>query len=201
MTGPALETPVLIVGGGPVGLSLAGELGWRGTDCLLVEQRDGPTDHPKATLLGARSMEYFRRWGIIDQIYERALPPDINYFITFSTRLTGHELHRVTSPSIRDTIDRPPRGHGIATGNYPGRPSTRHRSASRPWSPCCSISCVSGPMCDLRHGHRFVGFEEADGVTSTVEEIATGAQHHPLALSRGLRRWILSRSARRSASQ
>ena len=33
--------PVLIVGGGPVGLALAGELGWRGVACLLVEQTDG----------------------------------------------------------------------------------------------------------------------------------------------------------------
>ena len=27
------RTPVLIVGGGPVGLALAGELGWRGVAC------------------------------------------------------------------------------------------------------------------------------------------------------------------------
>jgi 2-polyprenyl-6-methoxyphenol hydroxylase-like FAD-dependent oxidoreductase len=167
----------LIVGGGPVGLSLAGELGWRGTDCLLVEQRDGPTDHPKATLLGARSMEYFRRWGIIDQIYERALPPDINYFITFSTRLTGHELHRVTSPSIQDTIDRP------------REVMDRYRELS--WSPFYKTQIGQQALepvlldflrertdCDLRHGHRFVGFEEdSDGVTSTVEEIATGQRH------------------------
>ena len=33
--------PVLIVGGGPVGLALAGDLGWRGVDCVLIEQTDG----------------------------------------------------------------------------------------------------------------------------------------------------------------
>jgi 2-polyprenyl-6-methoxyphenol hydroxylase-like FAD-dependent oxidoreductase len=169
-----LETPVLIVGGGPVGLSLAGELGWRGTGCILVEERDGPTEHPKATLLGARSMEYFRRWGIVDRIYDRALPPEINYFITFSTRLTGHELHRVTSPSIRDTIERPP------------EVMARYRELS--WSPFYKtqigqqalepvlLEFLRGqPDVELRHGHRFTGFtEDADGVTSTIEEIATG---------------------------
>ena len=103
-----LDTPVLIVGGGPVGLTLAGELGWRGLPCTVVEARTGPTEHPKATLLGARSMELYRRWGITERIFAAALPPDINYFITFSTRLTGHELYRITSPSIRDTTERPP---------------------------------------------------------------------------------------------
>lgn len=176
MVASALETPVLIVGGGPVGLSLAGELGWRGTGCLLVEQRQGPTAHPKATLLGARSMEYFRRWGIIDEIYARALPPEINYFITFSTRLTGHELHRVTSPSIRDTIDRPP------------EVMARYRELA--WSPFYKTQIGQQALepvlldflrqrtdSDLRHGHRLIGFEEdADGVSSTVEDIATGTR-------------------------
>src|SRR5712672_3086441 len=42
-----LNTPVLIVGGGPVGLALAVELGWRGIACTLVEQGDGTIVIPK----------------------------------------------------------------------------------------------------------------------------------------------------------
>lgn len=169
-----LETPVLIVGGGPVGLTLAGELGWRGTGCVLVEQRDGPTEHPKATLLGARSMEYFRRWGIIDQIYKRALPPEINYFITFSTRLTGHELHRVTSPSIRDTIDRP----AEIMARYPElswSPFYKTQIGQQALEPVLLDFVREQTESDMRHGHRFIAFDEdSSGVTSTVEEIATG---------------------------
>ena len=41
------EVPVLIVGGGPVGLALAAELGWRGVKCFLVEQTDGVIRTPK----------------------------------------------------------------------------------------------------------------------------------------------------------
>ncbi|MEM7566962.1 MAG: FAD-dependent oxidoreductase [Pseudomonadota bacterium] len=169
-----IETPVLIVGGGPVGLTLAGELGWRGTGCTLVEERTGPTEHPKATLLGARSMEYFRRWGIVDAIYANALPPEVNYNITFSTRLTGHELYRVTSPSIAETIERPPEA------------MARYRELT--WSPYYKtqigqhalepvlLDFVSGlgPV-DLRRGHRFLDYEEdAGGVTSRIERVATG---------------------------
>ena len=170
----AVDTPVLIVGGGPVGLTLAGELGWRGTACTLVEERTGPTEHPKATLLGARSMELYRRWGLVDAIYDRALPPEVNYFITFSTRLTGHELHRVTSPSIAETRARPP------------EVVARHRELL--WSPYYKTQigqqalepvlldfAADLPPVTLRRGHRLLGFEEdAEGVTSRVEDLATG---------------------------
>ena len=88
-----IETDVLVIGGGPVGTMLAGELGWRGVRTTVFEERTTPTVHPKATLLGARSMEYFRRWGLTERIYDQALPRDNRYFITFSTRLAGRELH------------------------------------------------------------------------------------------------------------
>ena len=63
-------TPVLIVGGGPVGLALAGELGWRGIDCMLIEQTDGVIDTPKMNEVNLRSMEFCRRWGIADRVRE-----------------------------------------------------------------------------------------------------------------------------------
>ncbi len=55
------DVPVLIVGGGPVGLAMAVELGWRGIDCVLVEQGDGEVDHPKTNGVNTRTMEYCRR--------------------------------------------------------------------------------------------------------------------------------------------
>jgi 2-polyprenyl-6-methoxyphenol hydroxylase-like FAD-dependent oxidoreductase len=169
-----IETPVLIVGGGPVGLTLAGELGWRGRSCFMVEERNGPTGHPKATLLGARSMEYYRRWGITEAIYAAALPAEINYFITFSTRLTGHELHRIVSPSSAETIERP--AAAMARWRELGwSPYYKTQIGQQALEPVL-LDFVSGldPV-SLRHGWRFLDFtEDAEGVTSRIEEVATG---------------------------
>jgi 2-polyprenyl-6-methoxyphenol hydroxylase-like FAD-dependent oxidoreductase len=95
-----IEVPVLIAGGGPVGLALAADLGWRGVECLLVERHAGVNDHPRATLLGARSMEYYRRWGIAERVIEAGLPLDYPIHIIFATHLRGHELHRARFASM-----------------------------------------------------------------------------------------------------
>ena len=70
------RTPVLIVGGGPVGLALAGELGWRGVACTLIEKTDGAIEQPKMDLVGIRTMEFCRRWGIVDWVRDAPYPLD-----------------------------------------------------------------------------------------------------------------------------
>ena len=66
-TTPA-ETPVLIVGGGPVGLALALDLGWRNIPCVLIEQGDGEVVDAKMFTTGIRSVEFCRRWGIAEKV-------------------------------------------------------------------------------------------------------------------------------------
>lgn len=169
-----IETPVLVVGGGPVGLTLAGELGWRGVSCTLVEERTSPTEHPKATLLGARSMELFRRWGITDEIYANALPAHINYFITFTTRLAGRELYRVTSPSIEETISRPP----DVVARYrelQWSPFYKTQIGQQALEPVLWKFAERHDNVALRHGWRFLDFtENEDGVVSHIENVETG---------------------------
>ena len=57
------DRQVLIVGGGPVGLGLAVELGQRGVDCLLVERYRQPQPIPRGQNLTQRTMEHFHFWG------------------------------------------------------------------------------------------------------------------------------------------
>ena len=68
---------VIIVGGGPVGVALAVELGLRGVSCALIERRLEPQRIPKGQNLTQRAMEHFYSWGIADEVRAaRLLPPD-----------------------------------------------------------------------------------------------------------------------------
>jgi len=68
---------VVIVGGGPVGVALAVELGQRGIDCALVERRREPQSIPKGQNLTQRSVEHFYFWGVAEELRAaRLLPPE-----------------------------------------------------------------------------------------------------------------------------
>ncbi|MER6979343.1 FAD-dependent oxidoreductase [Streptomyces carpinensis] len=66
-TGPAetIDTQVIVVGAGPVGLLLAGELALRGIQVTLVERRHGPTTESRASTLHARTMELLDSRGLL----------------------------------------------------------------------------------------------------------------------------------------
>jgi 2-polyprenyl-6-methoxyphenol hydroxylase-like FAD-dependent oxidoreductase len=68
---------VAIVGGGPVGVALAVDLGLRGVSCALVETRTGLSRIPKGQNLTQRTLEHFYFWGIVDELRAaRLMPPD-----------------------------------------------------------------------------------------------------------------------------
>ena len=88
------SVPVLIAGGGPVGMTLACELSRRGIACMLVERNATTTSYPKMDITNARSMELFRRLGLVDSSRAVAVAEDNNFDVSWVTSLTGHELHR-----------------------------------------------------------------------------------------------------------
>src|ERR1700730_17485124 len=67
---------VIVVGGGPVGMGLAVDLGLRGISCALVERHRTPPRIPKGQGLTQRTLEHFYFWGIADELRAaRLLPP------------------------------------------------------------------------------------------------------------------------------
>jgi 2-polyprenyl-6-methoxyphenol hydroxylase-like FAD-dependent oxidoreductase len=102
MTGAAMSD-VLIVGAGPVGLTLAIDLAWRGIDVTLVERRArGEPPEPKCNHVAARTMETFRRLGLAEQVRNAGLPADYPHDVSYRTAFTGPELTRIPIPCRRD---------------------------------------------------------------------------------------------------
>ena len=92
------QVPILIAGGGSAGLSLAGELGWRGTTCMLVEPSVEANPHPRANAVANRTMEYFRRWGIDRALIGAGVPADYPAAYYWVSTLHGHEIHKLMLP-------------------------------------------------------------------------------------------------------
>jgi hypothetical protein len=94
------EVPVIIAGGGPVGLTLAMDIGWRGVPSLLFEEGISAEPlNPKCNTTNARSMEHFRRLGCADRLRAAGLPADHPTHVVYVTRVNGHLLGRLNLPA------------------------------------------------------------------------------------------------------
>ncbi|MDM7968166.1 MAG: FAD-dependent oxidoreductase [Paracoccaceae bacterium] len=71
----ASQYQVIVVGGGPVGMGLAIELGQRGLNVLVIEKYDTPQPIPKGQNLTQRTMEHFRSWGAEDALRKAKTVP------------------------------------------------------------------------------------------------------------------------------
>jgi 2-polyprenyl-6-methoxyphenol hydroxylase-like FAD-dependent oxidoreductase len=157
--------PVLIVGGGPVGLALAGDLGWRGVRCLLVEQSDGSIYQPRQDLVGIRTMEFCRRWGLVPAVEASPYPRDVAQDNVYVTSLAGYELGRERFPSMGE--EKPP---AVS-------PQKRERCPQNMFDPILRAFAASHETVELRYRTRLVSFtQDTDHVTAEVEDLSSG--HH-----------------------
>lgn len=159
------DADVVVVGAGPVGLALAGDLGWRGLSCVVVERGSGAIHQPKMDMVGIRTMEFCRRWGLVGDVEASPYPRDYPQDNVYLTSLNGYELGRERFPSMG--ADRPP---AVS-------PQKRERCPQNMFDPILRKFASSFPSVEIRYGTEFLGLQDgADGVTAYVRDVGTGAE-------------------------
>lgn len=159
-----IDTPILIAGGGPVGLILAVDLGRRGVPCTLIERKDQPAFLPKMERCNARSLEIFRRMGVVDRVraagYPSHYPMDVYHIKTMMDPPLA-VVHYGSVDECRE--DARKRNDGVL-------PLEPYQLISQyTLEPLMKKIAEENPLIDVRFGHELVSFEQdAGGVTARV---------------------------------
>lgn len=160
------RVPILIVGAGPVGLALAGDLAWRGTECLLIERGDGGITQPKMDMVGIRTMEFARRWGIAEWVRNSPYPRDYPQDNVYVESLAGFEFGREKVPSKNE--EKIP----------PQSPEKRERCPQDMFDPILQRFVRQYPRATLKYRTELIGFvEKEDGVVATLNDLETGESY------------------------
>jgi 2-polyprenyl-6-methoxyphenol hydroxylase-like FAD-dependent oxidoreductase len=146
-----------------VGLALAADLGLRGAPCLLIEQGEGPPDHPRASAINARSMEFMRRFGVADAVRAASAPEDFPHTALYCTSLNGFEIARIERP------------HHGGKGPTPVSPERPQRCNQLWLDPILRDLAAAQPGVALRYRCRFESLQqEADRVIADALDLASG---------------------------
>ena len=169
-----IRTPVLIVGGGPVGSTLALDLASRGIDVLVAERN--PPDQMrgvKCNHVAARTMEIFRRLGIAQIVRDTGLPADHANDIAFRTSATGIEFARIMIPCRRDRYTNKDGPDGWWPTAEPP-----HRINQIYLDPLLAGLAAEQPRVRYINRMEVEGFTQTDdGVTAEAIDHTTGVRH------------------------
>jgi 2-polyprenyl-6-methoxyphenol hydroxylase-like FAD-dependent oxidoreductase len=165
-----LDTTVLIVGGGPVGLTLSLAFARFGVDCMLVERNASTTQHPKMDITNGRSMEIFRMLGVADKIYEQGVSGEICHDVGWVTSMTGHQIYRYDYPGPDEARAQYKK---LNDGTQPMDPNTRISQIIV--EPLLRDKAMTSPHITLRYGWKFIELtQDEDCVTAIIENSETG---------------------------
>ena len=160
-----MDTQVIIVGAGPVGLTLAIDLGRRGVRCILLEQKDAPQFLPKMERCNARTMEIYRRLGIAQKIRDAGFPRDAPMDVFIVTSLVEPPLLHLPYPSVAQAQA------DIAACTDGSMPLEPYQLISQyTLEPLLKAVAETLPSVDVRYGCEFLAFgQDSDGVRARVK--------------------------------
>ena len=166
---------VLIVGAGPVGMTLALDLAWRGIDVAIVETR-AAREQPsvKCNHISARTMETFRRLGFADVMRDKqGLPHDYRNDVAFRTTVTGGwELTRIPIPCRRDRYTST---EGV--DSWWPTPEPPHRINQLDMEPVMFDRLLGQPRITVFNRTRLESFDQDEaGVTGHAVDLDSGEQ-------------------------
>jgi 2-polyprenyl-6-methoxyphenol hydroxylase-like FAD-dependent oxidoreductase len=156
----SFETEVLVVGAGPVGLGLGLELARAGIRSMVVDQGEGVVMHPRGTGISERTMEYFRKWGLDDEVRD-GYNDDLPLNQVFCVSMAG-PVHGIAHfPSLDEW---PNSGHS---------PGSLRRCSQDWWDRTLLAALRRAPTGDIRYRHHFdrITSNTAGGVTSEVTDL------------------------------
>jgi len=158
------DTEVLIVGAGPVGLTLAIDLGQKGVRCTLIERKEAPQFLPKMERCNARTMEIFRRMGLAGKVRAAGLDRNVPMDVYVILAMNQPPLLRLPYPSVaeaRRQID------ACTDGSMPLEPY--QLISQYTLEPLLKSVAQALPGVTVRYGCEFLSLEQdASGVTARV---------------------------------
>jgi 2-polyprenyl-6-methoxyphenol hydroxylase-like FAD-dependent oxidoreductase len=158
------ETQVVIVGAGPVGLTLALDLGRRGVRCTLIERNTTSIQLPKMERCNARTMEIYRRLGIAEQIRDAGLPRNAPMDVFLALSMAGPPLAHLPCPSVAQATAE------IAARNDGGLLEPYQLISQYTLEPLLRSIVETIPSVDVRFGCELISFtQDANSVTAVVQ--------------------------------
>jgi 2-polyprenyl-6-methoxyphenol hydroxylase-like FAD-dependent oxidoreductase len=157
-----IDTPVLVVGAGPVGLMASLLLAQQGIRHRVIDRRSGPHRAPQAHVVNPRTLEICRAAGIDwDALRALATPRADGSHVVFMTTLPGEELGRLPYERQGDDTLRDTPTPLLNLSQHRFEPALLDRVRS-----------------EVHYSHEWEALEQdAGAVTARVHELPAGRRH------------------------